>query len=108
MSATVRVKIDRCGRGSVFVDDFDISNCVSALAVRASVGKANEVTLTLIGTKLDIDLEGALIAMARPDATADEPDPIMQGDPGCVPHEHVWRPNGSCMYVGCDALRLCP
>lgn len=54
---TLRVRVDTLGRGSVAIDDFDLSASVDAVEIKARVGGASEATLHFIGMNIDAEVE---------------------------------------------------
>jgi hypothetical protein len=55
-----KAKVDMTGRGTIFLDDKDISMNVSAFKIGCSVNKPNIVQVTLFGPDLDIEIEGEI------------------------------------------------
>jgi len=50
-----RVKLDKLGRGQIFIDEKDISNSCNALNLSASIGHIPSLELYLMG---DVEIEG--------------------------------------------------
>lgn len=55
-----KAKVNSVGRGNVFIDDYDLSNCIAGFRVSADVNNITEVNLRLIGVELDLDIEGII------------------------------------------------
>lgn len=58
--ATIKIEVDAGGRGSIYIDDMDVSHLVTGIDFTANVGEVTEVTLRMIGAKLDVETDADL------------------------------------------------
>lgn len=88
---SLQARIDEMGMGVISINGVDISNACTGFKIFAQIAKPTQIQVNLLGTQLDLDIEGMLETMqetetqdpqTQPQSPQEAPQQPMEPQPG--------------------------